>query len=316
MNDNYYDKDSYQTYYNGKPYQYQTDTGSYEEKEPSDMSIGRWLLTFLLCAIPVVNLIMLIIWAVGSNPKDAIRKNWARAQLIWMVIITVISTILFIAGGAVFLSVFTDPYLLSQFYEEAPLPSQDDSADWSAAMPDIDGLGSDSDLLPEDSWENMSFNFDGHDYTLPFSYRELEENGWTFNTAEYDYADGYVLNPHQTDSLSVILKNPDYEGLWIGVGFVNDSDVVKDIKDCEIYSFTYDLFGAGTSYPNMDIYGGISIGMSERDAVKLMGDADDKYHSDDYSSYYYNNKECTKYLNFDADKGFGVGYISLSYYIY
>ena len=32
MNDNFYDKDSYQTYYNGKPYQYQTDTGRYEEK--------------------------------------------------------------------------------------------------------------------------------------------------------------------------------------------------------------------------------------------------------------------------------------------
>lgn len=89
------------TYGYGSQGQYQPETGRYEEVPQPEMSIGKWLLTFLLCAIPVVNLAMLIIWAVGNNPKDAIRKTWAQAQLIWMVIIAVLSTILTIALGSI-----------------------------------------------------------------------------------------------------------------------------------------------------------------------------------------------------------------------
>lgn len=47
------------------------------------MTIGDWIITILLTSIPFVNIIMLIVWAVGSteNPN---RKNWAIAMLIFM----------------------------------------------------------------------------------------------------------------------------------------------------------------------------------------------------------------------------------------
>lgn len=49
------------------------------------MSLGQWMLTLLLCFIPVVNLIMLIIWAVSGNTNPN-KKNFARAGLIWYAI--------------------------------------------------------------------------------------------------------------------------------------------------------------------------------------------------------------------------------------
>lgn len=45
------------------------------------MSVTDWLITLLLMIIPLVNLIMLIVWAV-SDSGNRNRTNWARASLI------------------------------------------------------------------------------------------------------------------------------------------------------------------------------------------------------------------------------------------
>lgn len=48
------------------------------------MSVGGWLIVFLVTAIPFLNLIMLIIWAFDKeNPN---RANYAKATLIFVVI--------------------------------------------------------------------------------------------------------------------------------------------------------------------------------------------------------------------------------------
>lgn len=47
------------------------------------MSVTDWLITLLLMIIPLVNLIMLIVWAVSdSGNRNRNRTNWARASLI------------------------------------------------------------------------------------------------------------------------------------------------------------------------------------------------------------------------------------------
>lgn len=53
------------------------------------VSIGDWFVTLLLLCIPVVNFIMLIVWAFGgaANPGKA---NFARAALIWLLISVVV----------------------------------------------------------------------------------------------------------------------------------------------------------------------------------------------------------------------------------
>ncbi len=59
-------------------------------------SVGDWMLIYLLLIIPLVNIILLIVWAVDNNNR--VRKNWALATILWTVIIIVITLILFATG--------------------------------------------------------------------------------------------------------------------------------------------------------------------------------------------------------------------------
>lgn len=64
------------------------------------LSVGGWILTFVLLAIPLVNIIMLFIWAFDATSA---RRNFARAQLIIYIILLVLSVglgILFYILGA------------------------------------------------------------------------------------------------------------------------------------------------------------------------------------------------------------------------
>jgi type II secretory pathway component PulF len=56
------------------------------------MSIGNWIVTFILLVIPIVNIIMLIIWAL-SNSVNRNRKSFAIAVLIIWVILFIIGLI-------------------------------------------------------------------------------------------------------------------------------------------------------------------------------------------------------------------------------
>ena len=301
-----------QTYYNGQPYSYEPNTGRYEQEQPQEMTIGKWLLTFLLCIIPIVNIIMLIVWAGGSNPKDGIRKTWARAQLIWMVIMTVISTILVIGLTTLFVSLITDSDFIDAIYEEAGI-TPPDTLD-AVTLPDTSESKPVVDVAPDGTWKDMTFRFDGNEYTLPFAYSKIAASGWTFDMADYGYENGYVLNPGQSESMSIQLQNPAYDYVWVTVDFINESDTVKDITECSIYSFSYNYYGEDDERPDMSVSGGISLGMSKDDALAIMGDPEDTYESDDYSSYYYSDDDYSKYLNFDVSDSNVVDYISLTYY--
>lgn len=63
------------------------------------MTIGNWIVTMIILVIPIVNIIMLIVWAASSS-ENPNRKNWAIAQLIFMGIGIVLYILLFstIAG--------------------------------------------------------------------------------------------------------------------------------------------------------------------------------------------------------------------------
>lgn len=48
-------------------------------------TVGDWIINFLLLSIPIVNLIILIVWAVDND--NPVRKNFAAAALLWAVIL-------------------------------------------------------------------------------------------------------------------------------------------------------------------------------------------------------------------------------------
>ena len=60
-------------------------TSSTQEKRYPPISVGDWVLTLLILAIPLVNLIMLFVWAFGGNTHPS-KESFAKASLIWMAI--------------------------------------------------------------------------------------------------------------------------------------------------------------------------------------------------------------------------------------
>ncbi|MGI6033942.1 MAG: DUF3862 domain-containing protein [Coriobacteriales bacterium] len=63
-----------------------------QQDDDSTLTMGHWMLVLLLMAIPIVNIVMLFIWGFGAKAAPA-KKNWARAQLIWMAIWIAVSLI-------------------------------------------------------------------------------------------------------------------------------------------------------------------------------------------------------------------------------
>ncbi|NME05579.1 hypothetical protein HF876_06890 [Psychrobacillus sp. BL-248-WT-3] len=67
------------------------------------MTVMEWIITMLIMAIPIVNLVMLFIWGFG-NPDP--RRNFARASLIWMAISIGLVIIIYIVIIVFFLAAF------------------------------------------------------------------------------------------------------------------------------------------------------------------------------------------------------------------
>jgi glycopeptide antibiotics resistance protein len=63
------------------------------------ISLGEWIITFIVLAIPLVNIIMLFVWGFssGTNPS---KQNFCKATLI---IYLVCFVLFFLFGGMAFL---------------------------------------------------------------------------------------------------------------------------------------------------------------------------------------------------------------------
>lgn len=53
------------------------------------VTVSDWLLTYFLLSLPVINLIMLFVWAFNKSEKQS-KSNWAKAFLIWTLIVSFI----------------------------------------------------------------------------------------------------------------------------------------------------------------------------------------------------------------------------------
>ncbi|WEK53483.1 MAG: hypothetical protein P0Y55_12935 [Candidatus Cohnella colombiensis] len=66
-----------------------------QQQSALPVSTKDWFITMLILAIPLVNIIMLFVWAFGdgANPSKA---NYAKAALLWALIGIVIYVVLFV----------------------------------------------------------------------------------------------------------------------------------------------------------------------------------------------------------------------------
>jgi hypothetical protein len=73
------------------------DENNFNNQSPltKPMTFGDWIKTLLLQLIPVVNIILLFIWAFGNN-VNINKKNFSRAYLLFMAIGIVIYIIIFV----------------------------------------------------------------------------------------------------------------------------------------------------------------------------------------------------------------------------
>ncbi len=68
------------------------------------LTLGQWIVTMLVLAIPCVNIIMLFVWGFGNGNIN--RKRYCQATLIFAIISFVFSMIITAVMGATILEIF------------------------------------------------------------------------------------------------------------------------------------------------------------------------------------------------------------------
>ena len=73
------------------------------QQNEAPVSVGDWVVTILVTALPIIGIVMLFIWGFGSGTPVS-KANYAKAALIWLAISIVLSFLIFaIFGTALFL---------------------------------------------------------------------------------------------------------------------------------------------------------------------------------------------------------------------
>ena len=67
-----------------------------EPPKYNPISVGEWVITTIILAIPIVGFIMLFVWGFGSNTQPS-KANWAKATLI-MIGISIVLSFLFLGS--------------------------------------------------------------------------------------------------------------------------------------------------------------------------------------------------------------------------
>ena len=91
------------------PPQYSPPQPQYGTMQWPHMKVGNWLVSMLLMLIPVANIVLVFVWAFGSDVNPS-KKSFFQAYLILMLISIVIGTILGILFGAIILAVLSDAF--------------------------------------------------------------------------------------------------------------------------------------------------------------------------------------------------------------
>ncbi|NLJ97379.1 MAG: hypothetical protein GX321_09530 [Clostridiales bacterium] len=83
----YYNQTQQQQYYS------QPNQSSYGVQNEPPISLGDWILTLIVLAIPCVNIIMLFVWGFSSGTNKS-KQNYCRAVLIFILAAIIISLLL------------------------------------------------------------------------------------------------------------------------------------------------------------------------------------------------------------------------------
>lgn len=71
---------------------------SFGGQKETPVSVGDWMLTYLILMIPCVNIVMIFVWAFSSGTKKS-KSNYFKATLLWALIYTVICVLIVVIFG-------------------------------------------------------------------------------------------------------------------------------------------------------------------------------------------------------------------------
>jgi len=83
------------------------------EKKVKIITTSEWILTKLIVLIPIVNIIMLFIWAYNKK-TDLNKSNWAKAELVVLAVKFILYLIIIFITIILFLNFFNE-FLESTF---------------------------------------------------------------------------------------------------------------------------------------------------------------------------------------------------------
>jgi len=76
-------------------------------KNQSIVSILDWIVTFIIMILPIINIVMLFVWAFGGSVSES-KANWAKARLIVWLIGTVVAIFFWSIFAAAIMSVLSN----------------------------------------------------------------------------------------------------------------------------------------------------------------------------------------------------------------
>lgn len=86
-----------------------------ENYKDEKISVGDWLITLIVAAIPLIGVIMLFVWSFSSGTPVS-KSNWAKATLILLAIMIVLYIVFFALFGASIFGYLEQDYLDSNKY--------------------------------------------------------------------------------------------------------------------------------------------------------------------------------------------------------
>lgn len=110
QNTNSQNQNNYQNNYQQPQYQQpQYQQAQYQQPQQGNLeepiSVGEWLITMLICAVPCLNIVMIFIWAFGNSEKKS-KSNYFKAMLIVAAISLALSILMMAVFGSVLFNLF------------------------------------------------------------------------------------------------------------------------------------------------------------------------------------------------------------------
>lgn len=68
----------------------------------SVVTVKDWFITMLILCIPIVNIIMMFVWAFGGGTKPS-KENYFKAALLWALISIILTVAFMVLFGAAFM---------------------------------------------------------------------------------------------------------------------------------------------------------------------------------------------------------------------